>query len=64
MRINGLKARLQALEARLIKRSAPWPPTPGSLAFHLWDAIGRPGERRKHLDMYLAAGAKFWEERK
>ena len=60
-RINGLKARLQALEARIIERSGPWPPAEGSFSYLLWAALGRPQERRNHMQMYLARAANFWE---
>lgn len=60
-RINGLKVRLQALEARLIEQSGPWPPAEGSFSYLLWDALGRPEEWCSYLDMYMQASQKFYE---
>ena len=64
MKFSCIAARLEALEALLFSEKSPWPPASGSLSFWLWDAIGRPGERRAYLDMYLASATKFWEWQK
>lgn len=60
-RINGLKARLQALEAHIFEQSGPWPPAEGSFSRCLWQALGRPGERYLYLDMYMQASRRFYE---
>ena len=62
MMIRALRRRLEALESHIIKRSGPWPPAEGSFSYWLWDAIGRPGERRGFVDMYMQRAADFWKE--
>jgi hypothetical protein len=63
-RINGIKARLQTLEARIIDRSGMWPPAEGSFSYLLWDALGGFEERRGFMSMYLEHARQFCEERK
>jgi len=60
-RINGLKARLKALEGCLIEVSGPWRLPEGSFSQCLWQALGRPEERQSYLDMYMQASQKFYE---
>jgi len=63
MKFNYLLTRLAGLE-RGLPRGLPWPPREGSFTFLLWDRLGRPGERRCFMGMYLENAEKFYEEKK
>ena len=62
--IRSLKRRLEKLEQRLVSREGPWPPVPGSMTFWIWDAIGRPGERRGYWSMYEDVARQFWKDQR
>jgi len=58
MRFSSLLRRLRALEPASAR---PWPPTEDSFSYWLWDALGRPCERRSYADMYLDRAKQFWD---
>jgi hypothetical protein len=60
MRFSSLLRRLRVLEPASA-RQRPWPPTEGSFSYWLWDALGRPCERRSYVDMYLDRAKQFWD---
>lgn len=64
MRFDCFQRRLERLEARLINCSGPWPPAEGSFSYLLWDALGRPEERRGFMSMYLESAQRIYEARK
>jgi len=64
MRFENLQKRIVSLEQRAIQALPPWPPKEGSFTHHLWDSLGRFGERRGFMEMYQERAANFWRDRK
>lgn len=64
MNLDNLKKRLGSLEQRAVQALPMWPPKEGSFRFCLWDRLGRTGERREFMAMYMQRAAHFWKDAK
>jgi hypothetical protein len=60
-RFESLYRRLRRLEP-IAPRIHPWPPKEGTFSYCLWDAIGKPEERRSYWSMYQERAEAFWKD--